>query len=127
MSRFGGKFQLGEHGAYTFITLHWFSYTTKKGVIHLVPKDFVTDGATIPRFLWSIIGSPFTGLYKKAVLIHDELYFTQKTKRRYADKIFLEIMKYSGVAFWKRIAMYSGVSIGGWYRWNKQKKKRRKK
>ena len=37
-----------------------------------VPVGFVTDFATIPKFLWPIY--PPTGLYGKAAVIHDYLY-----------------------------------------------------
>jgi hypothetical protein len=36
-----------------------------------VPAKYRTDGASIPRPLWSIIGSPFTGNYLAAAIIHD--------------------------------------------------------
>ncbi len=36
-----------------------------------VPADEVTDGASIPPPLWSFAGSPFTGTYRRAAVIHD--------------------------------------------------------
>jgi hypothetical protein len=36
-----------------------------------VPAKYRTDGASIPRALWSIIGSPFTGNYLAAAIVHD--------------------------------------------------------
>jgi uncharacterized protein DUF1353/sporulation related protein len=36
-----------------------------------VPPGTKTDGASIPRSLWSIVGSPFTGTYLRASVIHD--------------------------------------------------------
>lgn len=36
-----------------------------------VPAKYRTDGASIPRALWSIVGSPFTGNYLAAAIIHD--------------------------------------------------------
>src|SRR3954451_307848 len=35
------------------------------------PKGYRTDGASIPWPLWSFVGSPFTGRYVKAAIIHD--------------------------------------------------------
>src|SRR5690242_2835861 len=36
-----------------------------------VPAQYRTDGASIPMPLWSIIGSPFTGKYVPAAIVHD--------------------------------------------------------
>ncbi len=123
MSRFKGKWAVEELSPYRVITTAELSYTTKEGVTHTVGIGFKTDGASIPRILWPFIGSPFTGRYRKPALTHDELYTTQKTTRLYADQVFLEGMEDRAVSFWKRRAMYIGVRIGGWYNWNKQKKK----
>ena len=123
MGSFKGECAVKEHSAYLVETTKDLSYTTKKGITHTVLAGFVTDGASIPKILWSFIGSPFTGLYKKPSLIHDKLYETQKVTRSYADKVFLEGRKDEGVAFWKRRSMYLGVRIGGWKPWNDSKKK----
>ena len=109
MGRFKGKYQLNEFTPYTYKTLAELSYTTNKGIIHTVPIDFITDGASIPKLFWSFVGSPFTGLYRRPSLIHDYFYATQKVKRNYADRIFLEGMKDEGVSWWKRKTMYFAV------------------
>lgn len=41
------------------------------GVRWPVPKGERTDGASIPSWLWSFEGSPFTGTYRRAAVIHD--------------------------------------------------------
>ena len=123
ISRFKGKYKIEAFDAYRFKVLSELSYTTKKGVTHTVPIGFITDGASIPKIFWSIIGSPFTGLYRKPSLIHDRLYATQKVKRGYADRVFLEGMENKGVSFWKRRTMYYAVRVGGWRPWNNHKKK----
>ena len=30
------------------------------------PADYVVDGASIPRALWTVLGSPYTGDYRRA-------------------------------------------------------------
>jgi hypothetical protein len=37
----------------------------------LAPKGAIINGASIPRIFWSIIGSPFTGEYRNASVVHD--------------------------------------------------------
>ncbi len=35
-----------------------FSFTDPDGVVWLTPKEYVVDGASIPRALWTLVGSP---------------------------------------------------------------------
>jgi hypothetical protein len=37
----------------------------------IAPKGATVDGASIPKFAWSIIGGPFEGKYRNASVIHD--------------------------------------------------------
>jgi len=41
-------------------------------IVIVVPKDFISDGATIPRFLWPKF--PPDGPWLRASVIHDYLY-----------------------------------------------------
>lgn len=125
MQGFKGVYEIRGHTAYTFITIKSLSYTTKKGITYTVPVGFITDGASIPKIFWSWIGSPYTGHYRRAALIHDYLYFTQIARRSYADRIFLEAMKYLGVSFWKRRTMWFAVRSWGWIPWMRHKKRNR--
>ena len=98
-----------------WIVYHEFRYTTGEGEVIYVPAGFRTDFASIPRFLWRIIGPPATGKYRKAAVIHDWLYRTEGlpySKLR-SDEIFLEAMKHSGVEAWRRTAIYQGVNWFG--------------
>ena len=58
-----------------------------------VKKGFDFDAASIPKWLWSIYGSPLNGDYVVASLIHDGLYASQKLSKSVSDKIFLDVMK----------------------------------
>lgn len=50
----------------------------------LVPQGFLTDGASIPRWIQPLIGSgPFDGAYDAAAIVHDRLY--QSLGRFWAD------------------------------------------
>lgn len=89
-----------------------FRYSSSHGVIE-VPEGFVTDGASIPRIFWSILG-PF-GSYLKAAVIHDYLYSANNTTftRKQADLIFKEAMFNDGVPWYKRDPIYMAVRVGG--------------
>jgi len=52
-------------------------HTDCKGVLPgkiTVPKGYVTDGASIPRFLWRLCGSPMDLPRVYAAIVHDWLY-----------------------------------------------------
>lgn len=51
-----------------------------------VPRGFVTDLASTPRFLWSAL--PRTGAYMAPAVLHDYLYWDQRCARKQADEIF---------------------------------------
>lgn len=75
----------------------------------VVPVGYVSDGASIPRAFWSIIGHPFEGLFIRPALIHDircefKLGTWQDTHAQ-----FLETLAAEGVARWRRQAMYAAV------------------
>ena len=82
-----------------------------------VKKGFDFDGASIPKWLWSIYGSPLNGNYVVASLVHDGLYASQKVSKSVSDKIFLDIMKQSNVGYIKRTSMYLAVKMFGGKDW----------
>lgn len=100
-------------------------YTTQlpNGDYLLVFPDFIYDGASIPRCLWSIIGSPFTGTHSRAAFIHDVLYAAELYDRSTCDWLFLELMQACGTSWWKRNAMWSAVRSGGGIVWANHDKK----
>jgi len=89
-----------------------------------VPKGFVTDGASIPRIAWTIIGSPFTGRYRNAAVIHDYLYTVQTCSRWQADRIFYQAMRALKVSPWRRSLMHLAVRSFGWIPWGNYKRKK---
>lgn len=83
-----------------------------------MPAGFMTDGASIPRILWSSVGSPFNGTYREPAFLHDYLYQTGYCRGRAdADSTFLNAMKEHGVGFVKRWTIYTGVRAWGWVAW----------
>ena len=85
-------------------------------IIQVNPK-FDFDGASIPKPLWSVIGSPMTGGYQRAGCLHDALYASEYFDRQTCDGIFLEAMASDGVSYVKRYAMYWAVRSAGWTVW----------
>ena len=90
-------------------------YSRKSGITITAPAGFVTDFASIPRFLWRI-APPAHGKYLWAAVIHDYLYRTPgaNVTRKQADDIFLEAMVTSKVSPWLRNSIYAAVRFWGW-------------
>ena len=88
--------------------------------VEVIVKDgFLTDGASIPRFLWRLFGTPFTGSYTASAIIHDALYGSHLVSKEVADGLFLEMMEAEGVRDWKSTCMYYGVKWFGGSSWSK--------
>lgn len=78
-----------------------------------VPAGAQIDGASIPQFLWSIAGSPYTGQYRDASVVHD-WYCSVRTRSSDAThKMFFEAMLVSGVGSVKARIMYAAVRYAG--------------
>jgi hypothetical protein len=85
------------------------------GLVVEAPPGMVTDGASVPRLLWSVL--PAWGRYSRAAVIHDRLCdlinagtpHVLAPTRRIADRIFLDAMKVSGVNRLVGLAMYGAV------------------
>ena len=60
-----------------------FTFTDAKGKVWHVPAGATIDGASIPQALWSLAGSPFTGNYRRASVVHD--YFCEKKTESWED------------------------------------------
>lgn len=82
------------------------------GIEVTVPAGFVHDNASIPRPLWSLL--PPHGLYGKAAIVHDYLYWAQPcSDRKQADNLLMLAMIESKVGAATRQAVYRGVRLGG--------------
>lgn len=97
----------------TMKTLVALLYLDPRGRMWTVPAGFITDGASIPAILWSLIGSPFTGDYRLPAIFHDCAYCTAGVRRGEADRMFYDAMREAGVSGLKAALMYAAVRIGG--------------
>lgn len=79
------------------------------------PARSVVDGASIPRALWTLVGSPYTGDYRRASIVHDVACVRageDKKLRRRADRMFFHACRAGGCSTWEAIVLYLGVRIG---------------
>ncbi len=95
----------------------------------IVPTGFVTDLASIPRIVWSLIGWTPDGLHRNAAIVHDFLYQRRgrlpveyispprSFSRKECDEIFKEAMLSLGVGKIKANIIYGAVRTFGWMAW----------
>ena len=99
-------------------------YTYERESLRItVRKDFVFDGASIPRIFWSLIGAPQAGKHAHASLLHDWIYVKKAGDgiiftRKQADDLMLVMMKEDGVSWWRRNAVHRAVRAGGGRAWH---------
>src|ERR1043166_1667180 len=81
-------------------------YTDPNGEVWVAPIGSVVDGASIPRYLWSIMGGPFEGKYRNPSVLHDVAYGAKKRPWQDCDRMFYYAMRCSGVSATEAKTMY---------------------
>lgn len=122
---FKGKLILDFVGPRLAYLVQDYSYRDLSGHLHAAKAGLATDGGTIPRMFWSIIGSPYTYALP-AYVIHDHyaelarhLYTADpdaaRLLRYQCDQLFVEMLEYLGVNWMKRNIMYRAVRLEAIY------------
>ena len=111
---------LEDDGTTVVRTLRPLYYQTALGLV-VVPENFRSDGASMPRLFWRLIGHPFQMQYLREAILHDWLYRTQPCSRALADRIFYELLA-GKVKPWRRKLIYLGLRLGGWVAWRQNRK-----
>jgi hypothetical protein len=90
-----------------------FAYVQASGVEWKVPKGEHIDGASIPQIAWTGFGSPYTGDYRRASVVHD--HYCRVRTRSSADthRMFAEASVTDGVDQITAGILYTAVLIGG--------------
>jgi hypothetical protein len=90
-----------------------FSYIDSKARRWQVPKGAKVDGASIPRFLWAVVGGPWDGKYRDASVIHD--WYCDRRNRFWKDvhRMFYEAMLTSGVSRAQAKTIFLAVYYAG--------------
>ncbi len=90
-------------------------------VMH-VKQGFEFDGASVPFFFIWIFPRAHSD-YIQAACLHDWLYCTQTTSRRFADRQFYLAMRVLNVPVLYAWLMYAAVRLGGFGAWKKKHNK----
>lgn len=86
-----------------------FAYIDPFGKEWEAPKGSIIDGASIPRFLWTVVGSPFTGEYREASVVHDVACVEKSRPWKSVHRMFYYASRLGGVKEIKGKLMYAAV------------------
>ena len=82
-----------------------------------VPEGFVSDGASVPRFLWRLIDPAVTNQTLVPSIGHDWLYDAQVCTRAEADAWYKRHLLLNRYPRWKTFLVYAGLRLFGWTHW----------
>jgi len=98
-----------------------------------VKKGFITDGASIPRWLWTICGSPMDIPRLYAAIVHDWMYdhamlipetneeglvVWKECTRAKADEIYRDFQIKLGRGYFKSYTEWLALRTFGWSHWH---------
>lgn len=92
-----------------------FTFIDPAGVVWDAPTASIVNGASIPRPLWALVGSPYTGDYRRASIVHDvacERAGNDVARRRDADRMFYHACRAGGCSVAEATILFLGVRIG---------------
>lgn len=110
------KTESGPDRTMTLLEDFWFR--DSQGAVWAAPRGSDVDGASIPKPLWALVGSPYTGDYRRASIVHDIACVAaghDQAARRVADRMFFEACRVGGCSRREAIILYIGVRIGAWW------------
>lgn len=90
-----------------------FAFIDKSTVRWSVPSGTETDGASIPKQFWTIMGGPFEGSYRDAAVVHDRYCDTRTRRWEDTHAMFYDAMLASGVGSTRAWLMYKAVERFG--------------
>ena len=82
-----------------------------------VPAGFASDGASIPRWLWPLVGHPFAPIRARASLLHDWLYESKIVSRAEADDIYRTVLIETGMLAPFAWLEWIVLRCAGWLHW----------
>jgi cytochrome oxidase assembly protein ShyY1 len=91
-------------------------YETGAGEKIIIPRGFITDLASIPQALRSLID--VNGISRSPAVLHDYLYCLQDREREPVDALFVEALYSRGATRLQAETYYFGVRIGGQCGWD---------
>jgi hypothetical protein len=121
MQQFNGDIILEEMNSGLWKLQDDFSYENDSIKV-TIKSDFITDGASIPKMFWSIIGNPLSDHLLKPAIIHDGLYTLMQLPRSTCDKLLKEMLLFNETSKIKASIIYYTVRYFGGSHWEKDTK-----
>ena len=90
-----------------------FVFRDSNGREWVVPATAVVDGASIPPLLWSIIGPPFVGDYRRASVVHDHFCRTMSRPWQKVHRMFFDAAIAGGVPTLQAKVYYAALRAAG--------------
>jgi hypothetical protein len=90
-----------------------FAFIDPSGVQWDAPAGRIVDGASIPRLLWTVTGSPFVGDFRRASVLHDVACQDQRQPHEAVHRMFYDAMKQDGVTEIQAQQFYFAVRVFG--------------
>lgn len=89
------------------------TFTDSGGKIWRALQGSIINGASIPRFFWPLIGSPFVGFYRRATVLHDVYCDNHLRPAQDVHNMFFEAMISDGVPENKALKIFNAVDKFG--------------
>ena len=99
-------------GQYCYLLCEKFIYNNGDYCVE-IPEGFINDGASVPRWAWSIVGLTPDGLLRAAAVVHDFHYRFGIGTRKFADQLFYQMLGEYGVNKARAKLAYAAVRVGG--------------
>jgi hypothetical protein len=111
--RFEGKVSVEWDGPRDMTLTQDFTYIDANGKKWVAPKGSTINGASIPRLFWTLVGSPYTGEYRYASVIHD--YFCDQKSEPWRDvhRVFYYASRAAGTPENQAKLMYFAIYAKG--------------
>lgn len=115
----GPLFESVGNGAVRFVREWQEPVWLRINFVVTIPAGYVSDGYSIPRAAWLIVGHPFGQRHMIPAFVHDYLCDAAKSyeERVLADAVFFRLMHTYQVPRFKRAAFYVSVRCWGRYMW----------
>ncbi len=108
----GGRFELLAESGFVRV-LEPFAFMDSSGHIWTAPVGAISDGLSIPRLFYSLVGEPLDSGFVRASIIHDYYSSTQTRDWRKTHRMLYEALLASGVNKTKASIFYTSILFFG--------------